>query len=725
MSHRPAAGEPGPAAPQPPRPWPAGAMAEVGQSRPRRSARDKVMGCPIFASDQVLPGMLHAVLLRSSIAHGRVIAVDAGAATALGARVFGPQDLAWPKYPPRARDSVASEVRFVGEEIGAVVAASEADAREAARLVGVRYEHWPACVTLDQAMSAPVPAEDPVLIERGDLAAARAAAELTITRHYATEAQHHNTLEPHGCVAAWEGERLTWWDSNQGGHLIREWGARALGLPVQQVRVLSPYAGGGFGSKITLKPYHLIAAALARHLARPVRLFMARGEEFIASHQRAPTRRQISIGARRDGHLCFIDEQVTGQAGPCRFMAKTAAGAANGLRLHRVDAVRAQLRSLLTQTQYPTPFRGPNVADDLFCLEQAVDELAHALAMDPLRLRLANLAEVDLLEGLPYAGKALERCYRLGAQAFGWRHRAPGSQRRDGLARGVGMGAVAYDATLYEPSVVAIIARATGRFELRLGLSEIGCGADTVMAQIAAEALGVALDRIELVLGDTDRTPRSIDSTNHSRTSAVVGPVVRAAAEHLRAAMQAGEAVTDRVFEAERERPPPGVFAAMFGAHFVEVEVALRSGRVRVLRAVCAHDAGRVLNPRLARGQVHGGFLQGMGMALQEERVLDPRSGRMLNAAMWAYRTPSAIDAPPRIDFVDAGLPDGGNSIGVKGLGEPPLIASGAAIGNAVFNALGVRLRDYPITPAKVLAALRGVDPPGRSAARAGRRAAP
>jgi CO/xanthine dehydrogenase Mo-binding subunit len=227
------------------------------------------------------------------------------------------------------------------------------------------------------------------------------------------------------------------------------------------------------------------------------------------------------------------------------------------------------------------------------------------------------------------------------------------------------------------------------------------------MAQIAAEALGVAAERIDLVLGDTDRTPRSIDSTNHSRTSAVVGPVVRAAAERLRTAIQAGGEVIGRVFEAERERPPPGVFAAMFGAHFVEVDVELRSGRVRVLRAVCAHDAGRVLNPQLARNQVQGGFLQGMGMALQEERVLDPRSGRMINAAMWAYRTPAALDAPLQIEFVDAGLPDGGNSIGVKGLGEPPLIASGAAIGNAVFNALGVRLREYPFTPAKVLAALR------------------
>lgn len=711
MSHHPAADVARAAALDAPPPlpaWSTGPMTEVGQSRVRISALSKVLGQPIYASDVVLPGMVHAVLLRSTIAHGRVLGLDTEAAVNVPEvlAVLGPSDIAWPAYLPRGRASVAHDVRFVGEEIGAVVADNEATARAAARQVIVRYDHASACVTLDQALAAPVLANGVEVIEHGDLGLARAASEVTLTGRYATEAQHHNTLEPHGCVAAWDGDRLTWWDSNQGGHLIREWGARALGITLEQVRVISPYAGGGFGSKITLKPYHLIAAALARHLARPVRLFMARGEEFIASHQRAPTRRQITVGARRDGHLCFIDEQVAGQAGPCSFSSKNAGGATNGLRLHRVDAVRAELRHLLTHTQYPTPFRGPNIAEDLFCLEQAIDEMAHALDLDPLELRLSNLAETDLLERLPYAGKELERCYRMGALAFGWAHRACGTAVHLGYARGIGMGAVAYDATLFERSVVEIVARTAGRFELRLGISDIGCGADTVFAQVAVEVLRVSVDQLDIVLGDTEHTPRSIDSSNHSRTSAVVGPVVRAVAQRVRDAMEAGENVIGRVFKAHRERPPEGVFAAMFGAHFVEVEVELCSGRVRVLRAVCAHDAGRVLNPRLARGQVQGGFLQGMGMALQEERVLDPRTGRMLNATMWAYRTPGVLDAPLQIEFVDAGVPDGGNSLGVKGLGEPPLIASGAAIGNAIFNALGVRLRQYPITPAKVLAAL-------------------
>jgi xanthine dehydrogenase YagR molybdenum-binding subunit len=635
---------------------------------------------------------------------------------------LGPADLPWPGIvlrTTRSRPVIDAAVRFVGEEIGVVVADDEGTARRAARLIDVRYDAAPACITVAQALADGAPCIADAAhgnlgagvqtIERGDLARAQAMADVVIDAHYSTSAQHHNCLEPHGCVAAWDGDQLTLWDSNQGPHMVRERLAATLELPLAGVRVISRFVGGGFGSKIFIKPYHVIAALLARELRRPVRLFMARREEFIASHQRAPTERRIRVGATRDGRLRFIDERITGQAGPCPVFAHNAAGAANGLRLHRVDALRAEIRRVLTHTQSPVPFRGPTVAEDIFCLEQAIDEVAAALQLDPLELRLRNLAEIDPLEGLPYAGKQLERCYRLGAQAFGWRHSAPRSMIERDVARGIGLGAVAYDATLYDPSVAQVARRADGRFEVRIGVSDIGTGADTVFAQIAAEALGVPLASVDTQFGDSGSTPRSIDSSNHSRTSAVVGPSVRAAAERLKALMAEADAPRgELVAEAPRERAPEGVFAAMFGAHFVEVAVHLRTGRVTVRRAVCAHDAGRVLNPRLAESQVRGGFLQGMGMALQEERVLDVRSGAMLNAAMWAYRTPAIVDAPPSVRFIDAGAPDGGNSLGVKGIGEPPLIAAGAAIANAIHHAIGVRLRDYPITPDKVLAALRG-----------------
>lgn len=726
-------------------------LRAVGNPVLRASAVDKVTGQAQFPSDVALPGMVHAVLVRSTVAHGQITHFDARAAQAVPGvlLVAGPDDGPWPPYPPRQRPCVDGAVRFVGEEIGVVVATTEHAARHAVRQLAITYAIQPACVDLAQALGAH-PFGEPVaatqlpmqeLIERGDLQQARTAATVTLQSDFSTEAQSHNPLEPHGCVAAWEGGQLTLWDGNQGGHLIREWLARALGIAAQQVRVHSRFVGGGFGSKITLKPYHLIAAEVARRLQRPVRLFMARREEFVASHQRAATRRRIELGATADGQLAFIDEQIAGQAGPCGFLATPAAGAANGLRLHRAQAVRAQIRRVNTHAQAPTPFRGPAAAEDIFCLEQAIDELAYRLGMDPLAFRQCNLADTDRLSGLPFASTALARCYALGAEAFGWQHRPCASRIENGQAWGIGLGAAAYDGTLYEKSEAEIACLDGGRFELRIGVSDMGCGVDTVFAQIAAEELQVPVHQVRTVLGDTDGTPRSIDASNHSRTSAVVGPSVRDAAHRLKHALLVAAArhlqrdATSLTLQARgigaegvvlpladliaacgpihamgaREQPPEGVSVAMFAAHFVEVAVDLASGRVRVVRAVCAHDSGRLLNPRLAMGQVHGGFLQGMGMALHEQRIVDPRSGVQLNATMWAYKTPGILDAPQSIQFVDAGVPDGGNSLGVKGIGEPPLIASGAAIANAIHNAIGVRLRSYPITPEKVLAALRGV----------------
>ncbi len=740
-------------------PWPQGALRVVGRRVTRASAMDKVTGRACFASDVTLPGMAHAVVLRAAVPRGRVLGVDAAAAMTVPGVIHIASPFDFPLPPGtayslgpsfRPRPVIDAEVRFVGEEIGAVVAETPVDARLAARLVRVDYAPQPAVLTMAAALAPDAPrlAADGNIVGGGDVLSVGdieggiAASDVVIEARYATEAQHHNVLEPHGCVAAWDAGMLTMWDSSQGCHAIRERLAAVFELPLERVRVISEHVGGGFGSKITLKPYHVIAAQLARLVGRPIRLFTERRDEFIASHHRAPTERAIRLGATRAGRLTFIAQRVSGQAGPSALFARNAAGAANGLRLHGCPNARAEIRRVLTNTQAPIPFRGPTAAEDIFCLEQAIDEMAHALAMDPLDFRRRNVADIEPFTRLPYAGNGLRACYDRGAVAFGWSWRPPQDADDSVLARGIGMGAVAYDGTLYEDSQATVAAHGDGRIEVRVGLTEIGCGADTVFAQIAAEALDVPVDLLHTRFGDTHATPRSIDSTNHSRTTTVVGPAVRAAAQALRAllmeqgarllqtqaghVMQRGAAVARRddpdvavSFGAiaaaaggllsatgSREPAPDGVFQAMFGAHFVEVEVDRRTGRVRVVRAVCAHDAGRVVNPLLAESQVQGGFLQGMGMALLEERVTDPQGGHLLNATMWAYRMPGVADTPSSIRFVDGSVPDISNSLGVKGIGEPPLIAAGAAIANAVFNACGVRIRSYPITPDKVLAAL-------------------
>jgi CO/xanthine dehydrogenase Mo-binding subunit len=733
---------------------------EVGQTRPRASAVLKVSGAPIFPSDVHAEGVVHAVLLRSVIARGRVVVFDPTPALGVPGvlAVHGPfsgEQMPGIAYRSdasiRTRPVIDAEVRFVGEEIGVIVAESECAARKAARLVRVKYEKMRALVAFEDPGDPAAPTLLPVgsvapeldeVMEHGDLRAAEAAADVVVEASYHTSAQHHNPLEPHGCVALWDSDTLILHDGNQGGFLIRDQLARTLDLDLGKVRICSAYTGGGFGSKINLKPFHVIASLMARKLQRPVRLFMSRQEEFVASHHRAPTKRHIRIGGSRDGRIRFVDTDVIGQAGPSVFFARNAAGAVNGLRLHKTDAVRARIRRVLTNTQAPLPFRGPATAEDIFCLEQAVDELAHALGQDPLAFRRANLVKSDLFSGLPFAGNELATCYDEGASLFNWNWRPPRSCINGDYAVGTGMGAAVYDATLYEESQAAMVLDAGGAFRLRVGITEIGCGADTIFPQIAAEELGIPSSSVKVELGDTLTLPRSIDSTNHSRTTAVVGPAVRAAsrklrAELLRAGAEKLQASTEPVsigphgvflarnpsrqitfsslgaltggiaVNAERETGPEGVFPAMFAAHFVMVEVHLPIGRIRLRRAVCAHDAGRIVNPRLAESQVHGGFLQGMGMALQEERVMDLRSGRQMNASMWAYRTPSIFDAPLRIDFVDAGGFDAANSLGVKGIGEPPLIAAGAAIANAVFNAIGARVRGYPMTPDRVLAAIR------------------
>ncbi|TWS99441.1 xanthine dehydrogenase family protein molybdopterin-binding subunit [Reyranella sp. CPCC 100927] len=741
----------------PPAPWPSDRpLRVVGHRAVRASALAKVTGRARFASDIAPVGMLHAILLRARIPRGRVLRIDTAAAAMVPGvvRIVGPFDFPQPPGPlypgSRSRPAIDAEVRFAGEEIGAVVAQTSAAALNAARLVRVDYEAHPAVLTMDDALApdAPILGGESNIVSGvdtlacGDIDVGIAAADVVIEARYATAAQHHNALEPHGCVAAWQDDVLTLWDSNQGCHGIRERLAMVLGLPHNQVRVVSDYVGGGFGGKIHLKPYHVIAAQLARLTGRPVRLFMDRREEFIASHQRAPTARSIRLGATRDGRLTFIDQVVRGQAGPTDLFARNAAGAANGMRLHGCTNMRAEIRRVHTNTPPPIPFRGPTAAEDIFCLEQAIDEMAHALDLDPLEFRRRNIATVEPFARLPYAGNGLLACYERGAAAFGWRWRPPRRCGERDVVRGIGVGAVAYDGTLFEESHAEVAVRANGRIEVRVGLTEIGCGADTIFAQIAAEALDVPLRLIDTHFGDTHTTPRSIDSTNHSRTTTVVGPAVRAAAQALRRLLlehgarllqaapdqvvQHGAAIAQRddagiaitfgeiaaatggvvVGAGERERPPDGVFQAMFGAHFVEVEVDTGTGRVRVLRAVCAHDAGRVVNPLLAESQVHGGFLQGMGMALLEEPLVDPISGHLLNATMWAYRTPGFADLPASIRFVDGSVPDRSNSLGVKGLGEPPLIAAGAAIANAIFNATGARVRSYPITPDKVMAAL-------------------
>ena len=708
--------------------------------------------------------MLHAVVVRSRIPRGRVVSIDTTAASRIpGVRlILTPGN--FPVMPEERspegaivsrRAPISDNVRFVGDEIGAVVAESEVAAEQAAAVLEIVYEPSPAVVEPEDAVKAGAPQLTPKgnlvggradIAERGDVRRGEAAADLVLEERYSTEVQHHNPLEPHCCVAVWQRGVLTLFDSNQGIHAVKDHLVARLGLPENRVRVVNEYVGGGFGSKNRSKPYHYIAAIAAKMTGRPVRLWTNRRDEFIAARHRAKSCHRLRGGVKRDGTLTFLFHETVGQDGADVLLAGVAAGTGVTERLYRCPNVRTEVSQVHTNTQSPVVFRGPLAAEETFCLEQFVDELAHLAKIDPVEFRLRNYADGDQVSGLPYSSKGLRRCFELGAERFGWRWREPGSVRDGAKRRGIGVGSAILGDLDYEPSQVRVEWNSDGSANVVAGVSDIGTGVEQVLAQVAAEELGLDLEQVTVVMGDSLATPYSIDSSYGSRTTMLVGPAVRSAAADARQALLsvaakrmnlhvddleiAGSVVTSRRDRARRiavrdvtraagreqigaigRRHPamPGVAVANFAAHFVEVEVDTDTGRVRVLRAVCAHECGRWINPLLVESQIHGGFLQGMGMALFEERSMDPRNGMMLNDNMLSYFMPTARDAPDELVAVEVPLPDPSNNIGAKGIGEPPLVAAGAAIANAVYNAIGARVRAYPLTPDKVLNALGSV----------------
>jgi xanthine dehydrogenase YagR molybdenum-binding subunit len=732
---------------------PSETLQTVGKSIPKRPGFDKVTGRARYAFDVQLPGMLYGAIVRSTEARGRVAAIDTSAAMQIpGVRtILTPQN--FPTLPGQGRPAIADQVRFVGEEIAAVAAETEHAAREAARAIKVRYEKYHAVIEPEEAMQPSAPQLTPTgniggggpeIYERGSLQQGEAEADVVYEQRYATEVQHHNPLEPHGCVASWQGQELVLWDSNQGVHMVKDELAKALGLPLNHIRIINEHTGGGFGSKNGLKPYHVIAAVLSQRTGRPVRLFMNRDEEFIASHHRAKSRHIIRAGVKQDGTLTSIYHQIMGQAGPDpEYIRLAVAGADCTKHLYQCPNMKIELYKVLTNTQRPIPCRGPTAAEDLFCFEQFIDELAHMLKIEPLTFRLKNYAELDPVEGLPYSSKGLKACYEQGAKAFGWEWRPPRTVREGSKYRGIGLGSVVFHGTPGEQSEAMVVLHTDGTAQVVAGIAEIGVGAETVFAQIAAEELGIPVEHVSVSYGDSQTTPYTINSSYGSRTTTIAGPAVRAAAFEAKrqllalAGRELGVApemltIKDAQIVGQGNPPPrtplrevtrkmgreiiigvgkrhakaEGMEVQTFGAHFAEVEVDAITGQVRVLRAVCAHDTGRWINPLLAESQIQGGFIQGMGMALYEERIMDTRIGMMLNNSMHEYFVPTILDTPAQLIAVDARTLDQSNSINVKGLGEPPLVGAGAAIANAIYNAIGVRIRHYPITPNKILTAL-------------------
>jgi xanthine dehydrogenase YagR molybdenum-binding subunit len=670
----------------------------------RWEAEAKVRGRALYSAEEPVPGTLHAAIVGAPRAHGRVLLVEADAARAMpGVKaVFGIGDL--PPLRPAGYPNWLEDhaVHWLGQPVALVVAESEADARAAAAVVTVQVEGLPLVAGLAQSGEVPfAPPEAgrlPADTQRGDPDAALAQSALQLSFEYSTAANHHQPLEPHASLALWEGDQLTLYTSTQAVFGTRRVVAYSLGLHREQVRVVARHLGGGLGSKGPLWwALSLRVAQAARQLGRPVLLELTRAQMFTQVGRRSPTRQRLSLGARSDGRLQALVHDTLAETSPVLTYADPIGSATRWL--YACDHVRTTHRLLRVHAPQPIPMRAPGEGPGLFALETALDELAVICGLDPLEVRRRNFAQHDHHAALPWSSNSLRECWERAAVSFGWQHRPPAARSlRDGeWLVGQGMATAAYpvqrmacEAEVREPG--------DGRIVVRCGVQDMGSGTFTALADVAAAALGVPVQRIDVELGDT-RLPEGPYSGGTVVTASLV-PAVEAAARALKRRWAAGETATPGaplVASAPTEPDAqPSHSACAFGAVFAEVRVHSATCELRVSRVHAAYAAGRIVSPAMARGQYIGGLVGGIGMALHECTVTDPASGRIVNDNLGDYLLPTQADMPEftvhMLDEHDPHLPGG-----VKGLGMLGTTGTAAAIANAVWHATGRRIRALPI----------------------------
>jgi xanthine dehydrogenase YagR molybdenum-binding subunit len=673
----------------------------VGAAMTRVEGREKVTGTARYAFEHEVEGMAYAWLVTATIAKGAVRSVDTDVPGALA--------VVWHGNAPRVAEDAdrelavlqRPEVAYRGQIVAVVVAETLEAAREAARTVRVEYGAEPHDVVLS--------ADHPKLYkpdhvnpayetdtEHGDVEAALADAEFSIDATYTTPAEHNNPMEPHATVAAWHGGGLTLHAATQGAPTARDTIAEVLDVAPERVRVISPHVGGGFGSKGRPMPDVIAAALAAQAVGRPVKLAVTRQQMFAITGYRTPTIQRLRLGADAEGRLTAISHEVAEQSSTLREFAEQTAV---GTRM-MYAAPHRRTRHRLARLDVPTPFwmRAPGEAPGSYALECAMDELAIAARIDPIELRVRNDPEAGPESGLPFSSRNLVACLREGAERFGWADRDPTpAARRDGRwLLGTGVASSSYPARR-RASTATARAEVDGRFVVAIGAADIGTGARTALTQIAADALGVAIDRVRVEIGDS-ALPFASGAGGSMGTTSWGSAVVKACAG-LRERLAAGQATplevhadtSDDVDADERlERHA-------FGAQFAEVRVDTHSGEVRVPRLLGVFAAGRIVNATTARSQLIGGMTMGLSMALHEESVLDREFGDYLNHDLAQYHVAACADIvdieATWIDEVDDRL----NPMGAKGVGEIGIVGTAAAIANAVHHATGIRIRDLPI----------------------------
>ena len=696
-------------------------MKVVGHPTPRIDAVQRVTGAAKYAGDVRLPGMLSARVLRSPHPHARITGMSTARALALpGVKAIITHEncrTAWSSGDTRnTRYLFNNPVRFVGDAVAAVAAVSAHVAEEALHLIEVTYETLPFVLDAEAALAPGARAihpggnlsptgdgaHEPEVYKRGSVEDGFRSSDRVFEDTYTSAHVNNAQMELRVSLATWDRDHLTVYASTQGISSCREDLAKDLGIPAEQVRVVCEYMGGGFGNKNQCHDFDLMAAVLSKQAGAPVRLELTRKEDYVAVHGRWPTRQYYKVGVSLDGTLRAI--QLRGYSGMGGYRKGT--GAIAGNELYECPHVETTVYPVYTNTAVAANYRAPAYPQGVFGLDSLIDHIAHELKINPLDFRLKNMTK-KYHDELPYTSYGLEDCIRRGAQAFGWsqRWREPGSDPGP-LKRGAGMSMGSFHARVGRSSAV-IRLDAQGRYTVHVGVTDVGSGAKTTMALIAAEALGVPLERVSIVSGDTDRTPYSIGESG-SRTTNFTGYAVIEAAKDLQKQVESkglpsGAAV---LIGSATPEPTIGKMARYsFAAHFVEVEVDVDLGKLRVVKYLAAHDSGRIVNPLTAASQVKGGATMGMGMALHEELHYDPKTGIPLNPGYYGARVMTHRDAPD-VEVLFVETEDAHGPYGAKPIGEPPIIPSVAAIANAFFNATGRRIKVLPMSRERIIEAL-------------------
>ncbi|MEA2563428.1 MAG: xanthine dehydrogenase YagR molybdenum-binding subunit [Acidobacteriota bacterium] len=722
----------------------------------------KVTGKAKYAAEFQVPNVAYGFIVLSTVTKGTITAIDTREAEASSGviRVFthlntsklGPGSTE--EAPPRGtqeeedksfRALQSERIYFNRQPIALVVAETYEQARYAARLVKVSYnaeKHVTDTETVRE--QARVPRQGPPPKPRGNPEAAMRSAPVKIEAEYRIPIEHHNPMEPHGAIAVWQGDKLTIFDKTQEVYNVREHLASRLGVPEENITVVSPFVGGAFGSSLRPNYYPSLTAMAARELRRPVKVVYTRTQMYSGHGYRPYTIQKVALGSERSGKLSSMIHEVVHNTSSFEDFSD---GTTNFTRqVYACPNLYAPLKITGTDLNTPTWMRAPGAVSGMFALECAMDELAYELKIDPLELRLINYAEVDPESGKPWSSKALRECYRLGAEKFGWKDRKfePRSMRDGHWLVGWGTATGVWGA-FQRPANARITLHADGTAHVTSATSDIGPGTYTVMTMIAAEYLGLRPEQVKFELGDT-RFPRAPSQggsqTTSSVGSAVYGAALAVGAKLLSLANQEASsplktaAASDvelldgrlqlksdpsrfvsvsevmkrngltEVTETFESRPSPEreKYALLaHGAQFVEVKVDPDLGNVRVTRAIEVTACGKIINPKASHSQEIGGVVWGIGMALQEATEIDHRYGRIMNPNLQHYHVPVNAD----VHMIETMFVEEDdkivNPLGVKGMGELGMVGIPAAIANAVFHATGRRIRELPITPDKLL----------------------